>query len=72
MTLSFQLVSERKETPEPLMLKTVPPTCVMLGLKDGELGWLGLSTSLAEPPAKASLSPEALKNDCPWAAICRK
>src|SRR5665647_826557 len=51
------------------MVKVVPPTCVMLGLLEGEPSKLELSTC---PGVNASLSPEALKNDCPCAAICLK
>src|SRR5271163_2192572 len=59
----FQTVSDTHEPSGPLVLKVVPPTWVMFGLSAGKrIGW---------PWGKAHLSPTALKNDCPWAAICR-
>src|SRR5581483_7263557 len=44
----------------PVVDSVVPPTCVMYGLSSGK----------SINPLYASLSPEAVKNVCPWAAIC--
>src|SRR3954463_6671770 len=58
----FQTVSETNAPPGPVVDKVVPPTWVMFVLSDGK--------SIAV--LNASVSPLALKNDWPWAAICLK
>ena len=58
----FQTVSETYEPAAPVVVRVVAPTCVMLGLSDGK----------EIEVVNASESPVALKNDCPWVAICLK
>jgi hypothetical protein len=58
---AFQTVSEA-QAPVASVLKVVPPTIVIFGSS------VGGSTA----PEYASPSPEALKQDWPWAANCRK
>src|SRR5690348_11421925 len=58
----FQAVSDTYEPPGPVVVRVVPPTCVIFVLSDGN----GMR------PVKASESPVALKNECPWGAIGKK
>src|SRR3569833_1322240 len=55
----FHTVSESLAPPAPVVVNVVAPTCVIYGLS------LGKSIKLVY----AAASPDALKNDCPCAAI---
>src|ERR1700743_325155 len=70
----FHTTSESYESPAPCMLRVVPPTCVIKGELEGAFCRPTLSTPLTveAPVVNAALSPEALKNVCPAAAMLLK